>query len=128
MNLLLDAHTSLWWISDDARLSVAARCAIQDESREIYVSAATAMEVATKLRIGKLHEAAEAVARFDELVAADGFQRLPVTHFHSLKAGSYGADHRDPFDRLLAAQSELESLVLVTRDPAFEQFGTPTLW
>lgn len=128
MNLLLDAHTWLWWISDDARRSVAARCAIQDESREIYVSAATAMEMATKLRIGKRHEAAEAIARFDELVAADGFQHLPVAHFHSLKAGSYGAVHRDPFDRLLGVQSELESLVLVTRDPAFERFGTPTLW
>ena len=55
-------------------------------------------------------------------------QHLPVAHFHSLKAGSYGAAHRDPFDRLLAAQSELESLVLVTRDPAYQQFGTPTLW
>lgn len=128
MNLLLDAHTWPWWRSDDARLSVAARRAIQDESQEIYVSAATAMEMAAKLRSGKLDEAAEAVARFDEPVAADGFQYLPVAHFHSLKAGSYRADHRDPFDRLLAAQSELESLVLVTRDPAFEQFGTPTLW
>lgn len=128
MNLLLDAHTWLWWISDDARLSVVARRAIQDESQEIYVSAATAMEMATKLRSGKLDEAAEAVARFDELVAADGFQHLPVTHFHSLKAGSYWAVHRDPFDRLLAAQSELESLVLVTRDHTFERFGTPTLW
>lgn len=86
------------------------------------------MEMATKLRSGKLDEAAEAVGRFDELVAADGFQHLPVAHFHSLKAGSYGAAHRDPFDRLLAAQSELESLVLVTRDPAYQQFGTPTLW
>jgi PIN domain nuclease of toxin-antitoxin system len=128
VNLLLDTHAWLWWVSDDTRLSAAARHAIQDASREIYVSAATAMEIATKLRIGKLDEAAEAVARFDALIAADGFVHLPVTHFHGLKAGSYGADHRDPFDRLLAAQSELESLVLVTRDPAFAQFGARTLW
>jgi len=78
--------------------------------------------------LGKLDEAAEAVSRFDELVAADGFQHLPITHFHCLKAGGYALAHRDPFDRLLAAQSALEALTLVTRDTALAQFGIQTLW
>jgi PIN domain nuclease of toxin-antitoxin system len=70
----------------------------------------------------------EAAARFSELVAADGFTHLPITHLHSLQAGGYRVDHRDPFDRMLAAQSEIEGLPLVTRDPAFDLFETDTLW
>ncbi len=70
----------------------------------------------------------EAVSRYSDLVAADGFDHLPITHLHSLRAGGYTADHRDPFDRMLAAQSDLERLPLVTRDPAFEAFSIGTLW
>lgn len=66
--------------------------------------------------------------RFDELVAADGFEHLPITHLHSLRAGAYQVEYRDPFDRMLAAQSELESLPLLTCDPALALFGVKTLW
>jgi len=66
--------------------------------------------------------------RYGELVAADGFQHLAVDHRHALRAGGYTPEHRDPFDRMLAAQSELEQMPLVTRDPAFTLFGTRTLW
>lgn len=128
MRLLLDTHALLWWFTDDKRLSSSARDAIADEANTILVSAASAWEIATKHRLGKLDEAADAVLRFDELVAADGFEHLPVGHFHALKAGSYLAAHRDPFDRMLAAQSELEAIPLVTVDPAFEIFGTRILW
>ena len=128
MRLLLDTHTLLWWLTDDARLSSRARSLIADESNEIFVSAASAWEVATKQRIGKLDEVPEAAARFVELVAADGFIPLPITQAHSVRAGGYEVEHRDPFDRMLAAQGELESLVLVTRDSAFETFGTETEW
>jgi len=61
-------------------------------------------------------------------VAADGFQHVPINHYHSLKAGAYTVEHRDPFDRMLAAQTELEGLVLVTRDPALGLFGVATFW
>ncbi len=128
MRLLLDTHTLLWWLTDDERLSSCARSLISDESNEIFVSAASAWEVATKQRIGKLDEVPEAAARFVELVAADGFIPLPVTQLHGLRANGYEVEHRDPFDRMLAAQAELESLVLVTRDPAFETFSTETAW
>ena len=66
--------------------------------------------------------------RYHDLVAADGFQHLPVDHRHALRAGGYPLEHRDPFDRMPAAQSELEQLPMVTRDPAFALFATRTYW
>lgn len=128
MRALLDTHTLLWWFTDDDRLSSTARKLIGDESNDIFVSAASAWEIATKQRLGKLAEAPQATSRYAELVDADGFVHLPISHLHSLRAGSYDVAHRDPFDRMLAAQSEIEKLDLVTRDPAFEQFDIPTIW
>jgi len=128
MRLLLDTHAWLWWITDDPSLSAAARAAIGDETNDIFVSAASAWEISTKRRLGKLEGLPQAAARFAELVAADGFQHLAVDYLHALRAGAYDVAHRDPFDRMLAAQSEIESLPLVTRDPAFAAFSIPTLW
>lgn len=128
MRVLLDTHALLWWFTDDPRLSQRARDTIANEANAVVVSAASAWEIATKHRLGKLNEAADAVDRFGELVAADGFVHLPITHYHSLRAGAYPTEHRDPFDRMLAAQSELESLPLLTCDPAFALFGVKTIW
>ncbi len=128
MRLLLDTHALLWWWTDDPQLSDSARTLIADEGNLILVSAASAWEIATKHRMGKLAEAGEATTRFNELVEADGFIHLPVTYLHSLKAGGYGVEHRDPFDRVLAAQSELESAILITRDPVFSLFDTRVVW
>ncbi len=128
MKLLLDTHTLLWWWTDDPQLPATARTWITDESNLVLVSAASAWEIATKHRLGRLKEAGEALSRFNELVQADGFTHLPMSYLHSLKAGSYAVDHRDPFDRVLAAQSELEGASLVSRDPAFALFGTRIIW
>jgi len=128
VRILLDTHALLWWFTDDPRLSRTARETIADEANAILVSAASAWEIATKYRLGKLNEAVDAVRRFDELVAADGFEHLSITHFHGLKAGGYAVEHRDPFDRMLAAQSELESVPLITCDPALTLFGIRTVW
>lgn len=128
VRLLLDTHALLWWFTDDSRLSAPARTAIADETAAVFVSAVCALEIAVKHRLGKLEQADEAIRRYDELVTADGFRHLPTAHYHCLRAGGYAVPHRDPFDRLLAAQGELEDLVLVTRDPAFEQFEVRTLW
>ena len=128
MRLLLDTHALLWWFTDDPRLSAKVRALIGDIENEILVSAASAWEIATKHRLGKLEEAADAVLRFEELVTADGFTPLPITHRHGLRAGLYHAAHRDPFDRMLAAQAQIESVPLVTLDSAFKQFEIATLW
>lgn len=128
MRLLLDTHALLWWQTDDGRLSDCARSSIADEANQVFVSAASAWEIATKQRLGKLDDAPQAAARFAELVAADGFAHLPMTHLHCLRAGGYAVDHRDPFDRMLAAQPEIERLTLVTRDPALAWFPCSTLW
>ena len=128
VRLLLDTHALLWWFVDDPALSVRARVAITDEDNEVFVSAATAWEIATKHRLGKLPEAAGAVKRFDGLVAADRFLHMPIDRRHGLRAGAYDVAHRDPFDRMLAAQAELERLTLVTADPAFARFPVTTLW
>ncbi len=128
MRLLLDTHALLWWQTGDPRLSSAALAAIAAEDNEILVSAASAWEIAIKTRLGKLASIPEAAARYGELIAADGFVHLPITHRHALRAGAYPALHKDPFDRMLAAQAELEELRLVTADPMFAEFRTSVLW
>lgn len=128
MRLLLDTHAFLWWVTDDPQLSTTARAAIADEGNPVMVSAASAWEMAAKHRLGKLGSAAEAVDRYAELILADGFEHLAIDHRHALKAGSYLQAHRDPFDRMLAAQSELDRLTLLTCDAAFEAFDIDVLW
>lgn len=128
MDLILDTHALLWWWTDDERLSAPARALIGDAENRILVSAASAWEIATKQRLGKLAGVPEAVTRFGELVALDGFEHLPVTWLHALRAGAYAWPHRDPFDRMLAAQSELESMSLVSNDAAFHAVGVTTVW
>jgi len=128
MSWLLATHSLLWWFSNDARLSTQARAVIADEKNAIFVSVASAWEIATKTRIGKLDSIPDAAARYLDLVAADGFMHLPIQPLHALRAGAYPNAHRDPFDRILAAQSEIEGLTLVTNDQAFSQFGCRTLW
>jgi len=128
MRVLLDTHAFLWWVTDDRRLSATARRVIADMDHRIYLSAASAWEIATKQRIGKLDGVPDAARRYTELAAADGFEHLPITHLHALRAGGFTVAHRDPVDRMLAAQSELERMPLLTRDPAFELFGIETRW
>lgn len=128
MKFLLDTHVLLWWWTDDPKLPAKARTLIADETNTILISAASAWEISTKHRLGKLEMAAQAIPRFNELIAADGFTHLPITHLHALKAAAYGVDHRDPFDRMLAAQSTLESAPLVTCDSALDLFDATTVW
>ncbi|MGY6553344.1 MAG: type II toxin-antitoxin system VapC family toxin [Wenzhouxiangella sp.] len=128
MKIILDTHTLLWWWTDDRRLSASARSLISDTENRILVSAASAWEISTKQRLGKLDSLPAVSLRFAELLAADGFEHLPISHVHSLRAGSFECPHRDPFDRILAAQSALEMAPLLTRDPAFAQFSSKTLW
>ena len=128
MKLLLDTHTLVWWFLGDVKLSRKARAEVLNDDNPVFVSAASTWEIATKYRLGKLPEAGEVYARFEELVAADGFSYVSVSAQHGLRAGSYAVDHGDPFDRMLAAQAEIENLTLVTSDRAFRDFPIRTLW
>lgn len=127
MRLLLDTHSLLWWWNDDRRLG-SARDIFTDAEVKLVVSAATAWEVATKVRIDKLPDLATPIADFLADIRAEGFDLLAILPEHAIRAGSYPAKHADPFDRILAAQSELEGLPLVTRDPAFAAFPCETRW
>lgn len=125
MKLLLDSHTYLWWLADDPSLSRSARGALADPSNVVFVSAATVWEIEIKRALGRLDAgAADLVAE----IAANGFMELPVLARHAEAAGRLPRHHDDPFDRMLAAQSQLEGLVCVTRDPAFEAYGVACLW
>ena len=123
MRLLLDTHILLWALTDPEKLSKPAQRAIADGHNELYLSAASAWEVATKYRIGKLPGAQALVRGYSDHVQRLGAIELPVSAHHALAAGQLSWDHRDPFDRMLAAQAMLESLTLVTVDQVFTGLG-----
>jgi PIN domain nuclease of toxin-antitoxin system len=128
LKLLLDTHTLLWWWAADERLSRRAMKAIVDEHATVLVSAASAWEIATKHRIGKLPGAESAISQFGDLLRADGFEHLAITTDHALRAGGFQTSHRDPFDRMLAAQAQIEGAMLVTNDAAMKTFRVKCLW
>ena len=124
--LLLDTHALLWWATDDARLSPEVKRLVADPSTRVVVSAASAWEIATKVRLGKLTwGSGDPVELY---CIGQGFELLPVTFAHGERAGSWRQPHGDPFDRMLAAQAEIEGLVLATNDPALAGFGVPIVW
>ncbi|WP_296450785.1 type II toxin-antitoxin system VapC family toxin [Vulcanococcus sp.] len=126
--LLLDTHALLWWLADPKQLSVKAHAAIADPEHQALVSAASAWELATKVRQGKLEIAQQLLSELPDVVESQGFQLLPIRFSHGLRAGGYPQAHRDPFDRLLAAQAELEQLALVSMDGALTAFPCQLLW
>ncbi|HEU0196453.1 MAG TPA: type II toxin-antitoxin system VapC family toxin [Nevskiaceae bacterium] len=128
MRLLLDTHAFVWAVGQPDKLSARARKAIADGRNELFGSAASAWEVSTKFRLGKLPHAAAIVWDFGGVLVKLQSVDLPVSATHALCAGAYPQAHRDPFDRMLAAQAEVEGLTLVSRDRAFDTFGVERLW
>lgn len=128
MRLLLDTHALLWWLDGDRRLSLKARRAIGNESNAILVSAASAWEITTKARLGKLPGATDVAADVAACVVAQGFLSLDITLLHAQRAGSLAGTHRDPFDRMLIAQSQIEDVALVTDDDVFDAFDVRRFW
>jgi PIN domain nuclease of toxin-antitoxin system len=125
---LLDTHTLLWAVEDSPRLSLRARTLWADEKNDFFVSAASAFELATKYRLGKLPEAGRLLSSFDERVTSGGMEAVAITTAHAKLAGMLRAAHKDPFDRILAAQALMERLVLVSNDEALDQFGVERVW
>jgi PIN domain nuclease of toxin-antitoxin system len=129
MNLLLDTHTLIWATMNPAGLSAAARALIQDESNTICVSAASAWEIATKVRIGKLSEAVELERRFLEIVVgAAQYTMLPILPEVALRAGRMKGKHGDPFDRMIAAQALALDIPVISNDTALDEFGASRIW
>jgi PIN domain nuclease of toxin-antitoxin system len=128
MRLLLDTHAFIWWLSDSGRLPSPVREALFDATNEVYVSAASAWEVATKVRIGKLPEAAKLAPHFVAHLASQGFRELGITVEHGQRAGLLPGAHKDPFDRMLIAQAQSENLVLVSNEAMFDHYGIVRLW
>jgi PIN domain nuclease of toxin-antitoxin system len=127
-SLLLDTHALLWWLVEPEKLSALAHAAINDPAATIFVSAASGWEIATKGRLGKLPGAEQMLQDLPSLLQQQGFKPLAVQLHHGVHAGGYRQAHRDPFDRLLAAQAELEGLQLVSLDPALATFPCRLLW
>jgi PIN domain nuclease of toxin-antitoxin system len=128
MGALLDTHALIWWVTGDERVSPRLRRLIGDADTDVYVSAATAWEIATKARIGKLKAPEGLLRDFVESVELLGFRPLPITLRHGHDAGRLPGAHRDPFDRMLAAQAQAERLSLLSLDPAFGALGVATIW
>lgn len=128
MRLLLDTHALIWWLAGDEALSLRARAAIADEANTVAVSAASAMEVATKHRIGKLPDAALLAQDFEAIIAGQGFDELAISVRHARLAGEMNIAHKDPFDRLLIAQAQAEDMTLVSNEALFDGFAVKRIW
>ncbi len=128
MRILLDTHAFIWWMAGNPRLVERARRAVAEEENDILVSAATAWEVATKHRLGRLPEADALAGDVRAAIASQGFEELAVSVADGERAGRLGGLHRDPFDRMLVAQALARDLTIVSNEEAFDWYGVRRLW
>ncbi len=126
--VLLDTHAFLWWIADSRRLSDAGQEVIGDESNDIVVSAASAWEIASKFRLGKLPGCEAVAVDIAGHIAGQGFMELAIGVADAERAGRLPGPHRDPFDRMLAAQALVHGFPIVSIDPVFDGFGVSRVW
>jgi PIN domain nuclease of toxin-antitoxin system len=128
VRLLLDTHALLWWLAGDQSLSDAARKAIADADNEVFVSAASAWEIATKYRLGRLPGAAVIAADIAGAVASQDFSELPINIRDGQTAGGLPAIHKDPFDRMLIAQAVTADMAIVSNETLFDGYAVARLW
>lgn len=128
MRILLDTHAFLWWLDGDRKLPVKVRRLLADEDTAVYVSAASVWEITTKARIGKLPGALAVAADVPSAIVAQGFTSLAISVDHAQRAGNLPGTHRDPFDRMLIAQAQADSLPLVSNERIFDAYGISRLW
>lgn len=125
---LLDTHVLLWWLFDDPKLSSLARDIIRAPENMIIVSSASGWEIATKSRLGKLPQAGDITNKLPSLLQKARIKVLSITMIHALAAGALPGPHRDPFDRMLIAQGQIEQLPIVTSDRAFKKYPVDLIW
>ena len=128
MKLLLDTHALIWWLGSRQLIPQTVKDVLIDGANDVYVSAATAWEIATKQRIGKLRFDTAFLANFDASVAALGFAPLPVNAMQMIAGAQIVSAHKDPFDRMLAGQALVDQMAVVTTDRAFTTLGVQVLW
>ncbi|HDN79958.1 MAG: type II toxin-antitoxin system VapC family toxin [Chloroflexi bacterium] len=128
MRALLDTHAFLWWIEDNPRLSLQAREIIGDAGNEIYLSAISGLEIVIKARLGRIKLPEDPVNFILEQVAVNAFRVLPIYLRHALYVYTLPLIHRDPFDRILIAQSQLEDMPLITADSVIERYPVKVIW
>jgi PIN domain nuclease of toxin-antitoxin system len=128
VKLLLDTHALIWWLLDDPALPKRVAGALRAPDNQIFVSSASAWEIATKFRLGRMPEAESLVHGFREILDQQRFSALAVTVEHAIAAGLLKADHADPFDRMLIAQARIEGLRLVTGDRVLKPLAPAVLW
>ena len=118
----------LWWLSDDPALPKRGRGLIEDTKNVILVSAASAWEIATKVRLGKLPTANDLAANFIDQLKREGFLTLSISLDHALRAGLLPGHHKDPFDRMLIAQAQAENMPLISNERIFDRYGVRRIW
>ena len=128
MKVLLDTHAFLWWITDDQRLSLRAREIISEGENEVFVSAATGWEIAIKAQIGRLGLPTEPQQFIVEQLKINAIKSLPIEMRHALHISTLPAHHRDPFDRMLVAQAQLENLPILSADPDIGKYEVTIIW
>lgn len=128
MRVLLDSHALLWWVQDDPQLSRKARATVASFKTEVYVSAASAWEIATKVRIGKLPGAEAFAADFAVRLQKLSFRELSVTVEHGQRAGLLPGAHKDPFDRMLIAQAQAEDMPIISNEAIFDEYLVRRIW
>lgn len=128
MPLLLDTHTFLWFVLNDPRLSGTAGTLLRDAGNQVFLSVASVWEMAIKVSIGKLPLAQPIDILIPEQLARNDFRLLPIELAHVTRVSTMPLHHRDPFDRLLAAQSLTERMPLVSGDSVLDGYGLTRLW
>jgi len=128
VDVLLDTRALLWWLSDEPALSTAAHKTIADGGNDIYVSAASAWEIATKVRLGKLPTATDLAADFGSQLDREGFRVLAISGGHAIRAGLLPGPHKDPFDRMLIAQAQAENMPIVSNEVLFDMYRVRRIW
>lgn len=128
MRILLDTHALIWWFTDAPSLPQNVRDMIANTDNSVIVSAASAWELAIKFQLGKMRKAAALISEFSVRIDREGFQLLPISAEHAIRAGLLPGHHKDPFDRMLVAQGQAEGISIITNDAAFQNYGVRTIW
>jgi PIN domain nuclease of toxin-antitoxin system len=128
LRALFDTHALIWWLSDDVLLTRAVRATIADTQNELLVSAATAWEIAIKHQLGKLPKVADLISDFSSRIEREGFQLLPISAEHAIRAGLLPIPHKDPFDRMLIAQCQAEGVPIISNEARFDAYGVRRMW